>query len=100
MHIQHLPGDAPPGGVPEKFRVLYQGAPARRLPRGGNRSRVAAQAEPRKLALEVRFDAQPIEGRVYEHEGLDRRFSGWLGLMAAIEAARAAGPGQDDKGAA
>jgi hypothetical protein len=48
--------------------------------------------EPRRLALEVRFDAQPIEGRVYDdHDGgggLDRAFSGWLGLMAAIEAAR------------
>ena len=46
---------------------------------------------PRRLGLEVRFDAAPIEGRLYDHEddgGLDRRFSGWLGLMSAIEAAR------------
>ena len=57
-------------------------------------------SEPRKLALEVRFDAQPIQGRVYEDEGLDRRFSGWLGLMAAIEAARAADPQRDDRGTA
>jgi hypothetical protein len=50
---------------------------------------MTAAGEPRRLALEVRFDAQPIEGRVYEHDGLvDRSFSGWLGLMAAIEAAR------------
>ncbi|MDQ3936923.1 MAG: hypothetical protein M3340_20090 [Actinomycetota bacterium] len=47
--------------------------------------------EPRRLALEVRFDAEPIQGRLYDTDDgdrLDRRFSGWLGLMAAIEAAR------------
>jgi hypothetical protein len=47
--------------------------------------------EPRRLALEVRFDAEPIEGRLYDGDDgarLDRRFSGWLGLMAAIDAAR------------
>jgi hypothetical protein len=60
---------------------------------------VTTGSEPRKLALEVRFDAQPIEGRVYEDDGPDRRFSGWLGLMAAIDAARAADPHQDDRGA-
>jgi hypothetical protein len=46
--------------------------------------------EPRWLALEVRFDADPIEGRVYEDGLVDRPFSGWLGLMAAIDAARRA----------
>ncbi|MFL5781054.1 MAG: hypothetical protein ACJ760_07070 [Thermoleophilaceae bacterium] len=61
---------------------------------------MSANAEPRKLALEVRFDAQPIEGRVYEHDGMDRRFSGWLGLMAAIDAARATDPTDEDRGAA
>ncbi len=47
--------------------------------------------EPRRLALEVRLDAEPIQGRLYDRDdgdGLDRRFTGWLGLMAAIEAAR------------
>jgi hypothetical protein len=55
-------------------------------------------AEPRRLGLEVRFDAQPIQGRVYDqadHHALDRRFSGWLGLISAIEAARLAGPATD-----
>jgi hypothetical protein len=61
---------------------------------------VSANPEPRKLALEVRFDAQPIEGRVYEHDGMDRRFSGWLGLMAAIDAARATDPTDEDRGTA
>jgi hypothetical protein len=54
---------------------------------------MATAGEPRRLALEVRFDAEPIEGRLYDHEDdgrLDRRFSGWLGLMAAIDAARGA----------
>jgi hypothetical protein len=58
---------------------------------GGTLEGMTAAGEPRRLGLEVRFDAQPIEGRVYDHEGgggMDRRFSGWLGLMAAIEAAR------------
>lgn len=45
--------------------------------------------EPQRLSLEVRLDRQPIEGRLYRREGqLVRAFSGWLGLMAAIEAAR------------
>ena len=48
--------------------------------------------EPTRLALEVRFDTEPIEGRVYgggngDGEG-PHEFSGWLGLMAAIEAVR------------
>jgi hypothetical protein len=48
--------------------------------------------QPRRLGVEVRFDTQPIEGRVYEDDGrLDRQFSGWLGLISAIEAARGAG---------
>jgi hypothetical protein len=55
-----------------------------------------ATGEPTRLALEVRFDTQPIEGRLYddgEREGVQpREFSGWLGLMAAIEAARSAAP--------
>ena len=51
-------------------------------------------SEPRRLALEVRFDAEPIEGRVYDSDDsarLDRPFSGWLGLMSALEAARGDG---------
>jgi hypothetical protein len=42
----------------------------------------------------VRFDAEPIEGRLYDREDadrLDRPFSGWLGLMSALEAARGGG---------
>ena len=55
---------------------------------------VDAATEPKVLALEVWFDSDPIEGRVYEGnggDGVDRRFSGWLGLMAAIDAARSTG---------
>jgi hypothetical protein len=48
--------------------------------------------EPTRLGLEVRFDAQPIHGRLFacggEEDRLDRAFSGWLGLIAALEAAR------------
>jgi hypothetical protein len=43
--------------------------------------------EPTRLGLEVRFDAEPIEGRLVDDRRTVRRFSGWLGLMAAIEAA-------------
>ena len=49
---------------------------------------MATGGEPRRLALEVRFDADPISGRVYDDGRVDRPFSGWLGLMAAIDAAR------------
>ena len=58
----------------------------------GNPCCMTTAGEPRRLALEVRFDAEPIQGRVYDHDPsgqLERPFSGWLGLMAAIEAARA-----------
>ena len=53
--------------------------------------------EPTWLALEVRFDAEPIQGRVYEGDRLDRPFSGWLGLMAAIDAARQTKPPATDE---
>ena len=52
---------------------------------------MSAPDPPRRLGLEVRFDAEPIEGRLYDRDDsdrLDRPFSGWLGLMSAIEAAR------------
>jgi hypothetical protein len=50
---------------------------------------MTATEEPRRLGLEIRFDAEPIRGRLYDHDDRsDRPFSGWLGLMAAIEAAR------------
>lgn len=58
---------------------------------GGTLRAMTAAGEPRRLALEVQFDAEPIHGRLYDHEddaGPYRPFSGWLGLMAAIDAAR------------
>lgn len=51
----------------------------------------AEEGEPTRLGLEVRFDQEPIRGRLYDHDDqdrLDRPFSGWLGLIRAIEAAR------------
>jgi hypothetical protein len=60
---------------------------------------MTAAGEPRRLALEVRLDAQPIHGRLTEDDGgWVRPFSGWLGLLAAIEAARAAGSPRDHEG--
>jgi hypothetical protein len=58
---------------------------------------MTAAGVPRRLGLEVQFDTEPIRGRLYDDSAdgrLDRPFSGWLGLLAAIEAARAA---HDDK---
>jgi hypothetical protein len=52
---------------------------------------------PKRFELEVRFEPRPIRGRLYDREGrgqVERRFSGWLGLMSAIEAAGLAKPGQ------
>ena len=56
--------------------------------------RMTAAGEPRRLGLEVRFDAEPIQGRLYDASDghFDRRFSGWMGLMAALEAVRTAEP--------
>jgi hypothetical protein len=44
--------------------------------------------EPHRLTLEVDLDAKPIAGRVYSHgpEGV-LPFSGWIGLITAIETA-------------
>ena len=63
-------------------------------PRGILTSMTTA-GEPRRLGLEVRFDAEPIQGRLYDQKDsgrLNRPFSGWLGLMSAIDAARPADP--------
>ena len=60
-----------------------------RQPRG-----MTPPREPTRLELEVRFDEEPIRGRLVVAGALDRPFSGWLGLMAAIEAA-----GREDAGA-
>lgn len=56
---------------------------------------MSATGEPKRLGLEVRFDEQPIHGRLYDDARLDRAFSGWLGLMAALEEAASADPPHD-----
>ena len=49
------------------------------------------------MAVEVRFDVEPIEGRVSNDGGsIDRPFAGWLGLLAAIDAARPAAHEPDE----
>ena len=78
------------------IRVLpVVGVPSRGHPRS-----MSAAGEPRRLALEVRFDAEPINGRLYDRDDgrVERSFSGWLGLMAAIEAARRAEPPREREG--
>ena len=64
----------------------------RRVGAPGTLDDMTAAGVPRRLGLEVQFDADPIRGRLYDDDdgGVDRSFSGWLGLLAAIEAARAA----------
>ena len=60
----------------------------------GTLADVNAQGEPMRLELEVQFEPQPIRGRLYGPEGdgrMDRAFSGWLGLLSALEAARRVG---------
>jgi hypothetical protein len=62
-------------------------------PAGATVRHMAEAGVPRRLELEVRFDAEPIEGRLYDREDEQRpvrAFSGWLGLMSAIDAARRA----------
>jgi hypothetical protein len=67
---------------------------------------MTSAGEPRRLGLEVELDAEPIHGRLYDqkdHGRLDRPFWGWLGLMAAIEAAARRAepvPARDQKGEA
>jgi hypothetical protein len=38
------------------------------------------------LALELRVDDDALTGRVTSPDGTDTNFSGWLGLVATIEA--------------
>ena len=69
----------------------------------GRLGHMDAAGEPRRLELEVEFEDDPIRGRLYDPYGdgcVERRFSGWLGLMSAIEAVRgaSAGPGREQKG--
>ena len=64
-------------------------------PRAGILGSMTTAGEPRRLGLEVRFDAEPIQGRLYDQKDsgrLNRPFSGWLGLMSAIDAALGADP--------
>ena len=72
----------------------------------GRRARATVQwmcgtGEPKRLGLEVRFDEQPIQGRLYDDDArLDRAFSGWLGLMAALDEAARTEPRSDREGPA
>jgi hypothetical protein len=43
----------------------------------------------RRLALRIDLEADPISGSVGEEAGAQHRFSGWIGLAAALEAIRA-----------
>jgi hypothetical protein len=58
--------------------------------RTGTVGPVNGRRQPTRLELEVQLEARPIRGRVYDRDrggAMDRPFSGWLGLMSAIDAA-------------
>ena len=60
---------------------------------------MTAGEQPRRLGLEVRFDREPIEGRLYDRDDegvIARPFAGWLGLMSAIEDARQSRSGDEE----
>ena len=38
------------------------------------------------ISLELSVDGDSLAGRAIDEAGTEREFSGWLGLMAAIEA--------------
>jgi hypothetical protein len=39
----------------------------------------------RSLVLEIESDTDPVSGWLSDERGARRRFSGWLGLAAALE---------------
>jgi hypothetical protein len=45
-----------------------------------------------QLTLRVDLDADPITGSLTSSRGASRRFAGWIGLAAALEALRAERP--------
>jgi hypothetical protein len=47
------------------------------------------QPDPLRLELELRRAGDPIEGRLSSEHGKPVSFTGWLELIAAVEAARA-----------
>jgi hypothetical protein len=60
---------------------------------------MTAGEQPRRLGIEVRFDREPIEGRLYDRDDegrVARPFAGWLGLMSAIEDARRSQTGDEE----
>ena len=44
-----------------------------------------------RITIEVRPGREPIDGCVRDARGHEQAFSGWLGLIAALDAARPAG---------
>ncbi len=50
---------------------------------------MATDAGETELTLRIDLDADPITGTVVQSHGAARRFSGWIGLAAALELIRA-----------
>ena len=42
-----------------------------------------------RLGLELRADGERVAGSLYDERGAEHAFSGWLGLLTLLEAARA-----------
>ena len=54
------------------------------MAQGASLRAVAPAAQ--SIRLDVRFDGELPTGHVIAADGRTRRFAGWLGLMAAVEA--------------
>jgi hypothetical protein len=50
---------------------------------------MAANGGETQLTLRIDLEADPITGSLSSAHGANRRFSGWIGLAAALEAIRA-----------
>jgi hypothetical protein len=52
------------------------------------------------ITLELRLAGDELDGRASDETGADRSFSGWLGLLVAIDAMLDAAPEQHEPSAA
>ena len=58
---------------------------------------VGMQSTTAAISLELSLDGESLTGRAVASDGAVRDFSGWLGLVSAIEALIATNPEGEDK---
>jgi hypothetical protein len=61
---------------------------------GPDDRRMATDDRETELTLRINLDVDPITGSLSSAHGASRRFSGWIGLAASLEAIRAEARGQ------